>query len=124
MGDPHPFDTSRTSYNSQITSVFKHPGKKDLYIALADRWIPNLPTEGSEDFASGAQSRHTQTLFEYMFNPDPEIRQKCPVPFTAYDESLSHPNTSIADYVWLPIRFDGDIPYLSWEDEWRTEDFA
>ena len=59
-----------------------------------------------------------------MFNPDPEIRQKCPVPFTAYDESLSHPNTSIADYVWLPIRFDGDIPYLSWEDEWRTEDFA
>ena len=124
LGDPHPFDISRTSYNSQITSVFKHPGKKDLYIALADRWIPNLPTEGSEDFASGAQSRHTQTLFEYMFNPDPEIRQKCPVPFTAYDEGLLHPNTSIADYVWLPVRFDGDIPYLSWEDEWRTEDFA
>jgi hypothetical protein len=33
------------------------------------------------------------------------------------------PNTSVADYVWLPIRFDGDMPYLDWTDEWRIEDF-
>ena len=38
LGDPHPEDESRTSYHSQISSVFKVEGKKDLYIAVADRW--------------------------------------------------------------------------------------
>ena len=32
-------------------------------------------------------------------------------------------NTSIADYVWLPFRFDKEIPYLEWMDEWRIEDY-
>ncbi|WP_229073323.1 hypothetical protein [Actinoplanes sp. DH11] len=54
--------TTSTSYRSQISSVFQHPGKKDLYIALAD-------------------------------------------------------------YVWLPIRFDGDRPVIDWHDEWRIEDY-
>lgn len=33
-------------------------------------------------------------------------------------------NTSIADYVWLPIRFDSEMAYLDWHHEWRIEDFA
>lgn len=37
--------------------MFKHPHKKDLYIALADRWIPDLPTYGGDDFASGRIAR-------------------------------------------------------------------
>lgn len=32
-------------------------------------------------------------------------------------------NTSIADYVWLPLRFDGDKVYIDWLDEWRIEDY-
>ena len=32
-------------------------------------------------------------------------------------------NTAIADYVWLPIRFDGDVPVIDWLDEWRIEDY-
>ena len=35
LGDPHPADDTRTSFHSQISSVFRVPGKKDLYIALA-----------------------------------------------------------------------------------------
>ena len=30
----------------------------------------------------------------------------------------------MADYVWLPVRFDGETAYLDWHDEWRVEDFA
>ncbi len=37
LGDPHPGDSSRTSFHSQVSSVFKVEGKKDLYIAVADR---------------------------------------------------------------------------------------
>ena len=32
-------------------------------------------------------------------------------------------NTAIADYVWLPLRFDGDMIYIDWHDEWRIEDY-
>ncbi len=31
--------------------------------------------------------------------------------------------TSEADYVWLPIRFDGEKPYIEWLDEWKIEDY-
>ena len=32
-------------------------------------------------------------------------------------------DTSIADYVWLPIRFEGDTAYLDWRDEWSLDEF-
>ena len=36
----------------------------------------------------------------------------------------SDENTSEATYVWLPIRFDENgLPYITWEDEWKIEDF-
>ena len=28
-------------------------------------------------------------------------------------------NTSIADYVWLPLRFDREMAVIDWHDEWR-----
>lgn len=30
----------------------------------------------------------------------------------------------VADYVWLPLRFDGAMPIIEWYDEWRVEDFC
>ena len=32
-------------------------------------------------------------------------------------------DTSRARYVWLPFRFDGEMAYLDWKDEWRVEDY-
>lgn len=40
LGNPHPEDKTNTSFHSQVSSVFKVEGKKDLYIACADRWLP------------------------------------------------------------------------------------
>ena len=37
---------------------------------------------------------------------------------------LTEIDTSIADYVWLPIRFDGERALLDWQDEWRVEDYT
>ena len=42
LGNPHVNDPSNTSFHSQICSIFKVPNKKDLYIALADRWLPKM----------------------------------------------------------------------------------
>lgn len=107
LGNPHPDDTSRTSYHSQISSVFKHPHKQDLYIALADRWLPNIDFNVDD----------VLTQFENQFGGgNAPIQGEVP-------QVSPFPNTSIADYVWLPVRFDGEMAYLDWHDEWRIEDF-
>lgn len=112
LGDPHPLDESRTSYHSQISSVFKVPGKKDLYIACADRWIP-----GDVDVPYSA---YEQAWID-NYNPDSTPEQKA----AAVEILLKfpRPDTSKADYVWLPVRFDGEMAYLDWHDEWRIEDY-
>jgi hypothetical protein len=41
LGDLHPRDRSRTSCNSQISSVFRHPGKKEVNTSQARHvWLP------------------------------------------------------------------------------------
>ena len=48
LGDPHPLDASRTSFRSQISCVFEHPEVPDLYVAMADRWLPEVPADQVE----------------------------------------------------------------------------
>jgi Glycosyl hydrolases family 43. len=111
LGDPHPGDASKTSYHSQVSSVFKVPGKKDLYIALADRWLPDLQhlryDKYAEAIRQGFESDRNPTEWE---NPLPEL---------AVDDK----DTSIADYVWLPLRFEGKKVIIDWLDEWKIEDY-
>lgn len=107
LGNPHPGDPSGTSFGSQICSVFKHPHKQDLYIALADRWLPQNRYDGPT----------VQAWFAARFGGEP-LPPNVPPPDMPRDQ-----NTSIADYVWLPLRFDGDMAYLDWKDEWRIEDY-
>jgi hypothetical protein len=109
LGDPHINDPSHTSFHSQITSVFKHPKKKDLYIALADRWLTDL-TDKTPDM---------RDVFEAMFNPN-----KKPLYTREEMASFSVQDTSKADYVWLPVKFAEDgRPFIEWLDEWKTEDY-
>lgn len=115
LGDPHPNDASRTSYHSQISSVFKVAGKKDLYIAVADRWCPEDMDVPYEFY---------RQMFECIFTGRREeirgLAEKYGVTKFTGDQQR---NTSIADYVWLPFRFDGEMAYLDWQDEWRVEDY-
>lgn len=108
-------DASGTSLRSQISSVFKHPHKRDLYIALADRWLPRY---------SEADSNQVE-LFRKLFSPERQARAARPDGGAGEAETTRTPkvDTSIADYVWLPITFDGDTPQIHWRDEWRIEDF-
>lgn len=109
LGDPHPADLEHTSFRSQISSVFRHPGKKDLFIALADRWLVDLP----------AQLPDIDGAFRAGFHPDnPDTTLLKDL------EGISRQNTSLADYVWLPIRFDDEMAYIDWREEWRIEEFA
>jgi hypothetical protein len=106
LNDPHPDDPSRTSYHSQISSVFRHPAKKDLYIALADRWLPHYLEHS--DAAVRMHDEHFLPMGGNTGGPT---------------EELAVANTSVADYVWLPLRFADGRVYIDWLDEWRVEDF-
>ncbi len=108
LGDPHPADPEHASYRSQISSVFKHPHKKDLYIALGDRWLTDLP----------ATLPNIGGAYSAAFEQEPPDWSKL-----QDIEKLTAQNTSLADYVWLPLRFDEDMVYIDWHDEWRIEDY-
>ncbi len=102
-------DVNKNSFHAQFSSVFKHPFKKDLYIALGDRWLNDLPEDLPDMCAA----------FYGLFNENaPQIIKNEDLP------TLTDDNTSEANYVWLPICFKPDgTPYIKWVREWRIEDF-
>lgn len=83
FGNPCLNDIHQNSFGSQYSSIFKHPTRKDLYIAIGDRWCYKT-TE-----VNGRQEAET----------------------------------SEATYVWLPILFQDNVPYLMWRDEWSLDEF-
>lgn len=111
LGNPHPSDESNTSFHSQISCVFKVEGKKDLYIAMADRWAPELMHYPYEEYAK---------MFRLYFDPT-YVPDGTENPYYMRDMEY---DTSKSRYVWLPIRFDGEMGYIDWHDEWYLEDYS
>lgn len=110
LGNPHINDKSNTSFHSQVSSVFKVEGKKDLYIAVADRWAPDLINVDYEAYGK---------LYEAIFSKhDMNARNEL---LKLGDDNRRC--TRDAVYVWLPIRFENEMPYIEWIDEWKLEDF-
>ncbi|MFI7708453.1 hypothetical protein [Nonomuraea sp. NPDC049480] len=89
---------------AELSSVFRHPAKPDLYIALADRWFRTCPrrSQTNDSLRSVLRSRGSGTWPRRLDTPEV--------------------NTSLADYVWLPIRFDGNMAVTEWHDEWWIDD--
>lgn len=108
MGNPHIDDESQTSFHSQISSVFKVAGKKDLYIACADRWLPKNMDKEYPIY---------KEMFECLYG-----EEKKEFDFSRMGEEVVQ-NTSIADYVWLPLRFDGEMVYIDWKDSWSLDEY-
>lgn len=115
LGNPHPWDESHTSYHSQISCVFKVEGKRDLYIAMADRWVPDRMDLNYEDYAEWFRVRFSPDPAEEELHENEERAKRLPL-----DGNI---NTSRSTYVWLPFRFEGDMGYLDWIDEWKLESF-
>ncbi len=123
LGDPHPTDKSRTSFHSQVSSVFKVPGKKNLYIALGDRWLPELMDiaypEVEAAYANWFGLDYDKDLYdsyERKMKTRKEEWKKAKRPCTP-------DATVMARYVWLPIVFREGKPVIEWHDSWRISDF-
>lgn len=98
-------DEQNNSFHSQISCIFKIPDS-DRFVALADRWLVDLPPKYESPVA----------LYERMFNGDPTVQKIL--------DRLSDQNTSLATYCFYPVFFDENgSPYLEWIDSWSVEDY-
>jgi hypothetical protein len=113
LGNPHRNDKSNTSFHSQVSSVFKVIGKKDLYITCADRWLPDKMDLEYDSYAPVYEAVGKQNFDKLKQYPN--AKELLMLSFRS--------NTSIAGYIWLPLLFNGDMPYIDWTDEWRIEDY-
>ncbi|MET0375350.1 MAG: family 43 glycosylhydrolase [Rhizorhabdus sp.] len=121
LGDLHPTDRSRTSFNSQISCIFQHPRRRDLYIALADRWLPLIEDEPS--FSDGTLSERVRSgIIKATAHPRKALTTEERDGLIRYSAPLANVNTSISRYVWLPLSFEGGHPQIRWHDEWRISD--
>jgi len=90
LGNPHVGDESNTSFHSQISCIFKVEGKKDLYVACADRWLPEQMDKEYTVY---------EELFRNVFAPGkgtPESQKA----LSDYVSDAALENTSIA---WGPV---------------------
>lgn len=116
IGDPHVDDSTMASFNSQISQVFKVAGT-ELYIAVADRWMPDHLLDGK---SADAIRRVIASRYQ------PERYQATPeeVQMFADRPDLERNNTSRSTYVWLPVTFHNGKPEIHWYDSWKIEDFV
>ena len=117
LGSPHVDDRYADSFASQITSVLKVPGK-DLYIALADRWLPEFA--GTDMSMRTVKSKEKAYLNHKPFDKDfatPSVKDKTGLKRNKWD------STADARYVFLPVTFDENgVPSIHWRDEWTLDD--
>lgn len=119
LGDPCINDKDKTSFYSQFTCVLNMPNT-DKYIAMADMWKPTAFGKWfTRKYYSLVEKAMASDRHKDITTPD-----RSPKPEASLSGKLiKHiENTSIARYVWLPIKWENDKPTISWYDEWKLED--
>lgn len=115
IGDPHVDDDSRSSFNSQIGQAFHVPGS-DLYITIADRWVPDYVVDHRRALALRTAIAASHDPEKYK--PTEEEKREL-----ASSPMLGTANTHLATYVMLPVTFKDGKPQIEWRGEWRIEDY-
>ncbi len=110
LGDPHVDDSSCASFNSQISKIFCIDGT-DRFIAMADRWLPGTPVDArlADIFTRVIAGTYMPDKYRAT---DEERREMYKA------NQLEAADTSIADYVWLPVEWKDGKPVLCWQDLW------
>ena len=109
LGDPHIDDKSGASFQSQISCIFENR-KTGTLVALADRWVPDLQLE---------REQHLATLNAIAACCDPKhyhASMKDIMGITKLPMDCKKVNTSLSDYVILPVEWEGEKPVLRWKE--------
>ena len=121
IGNPHVGDETHASFNSQISKIFPVEGRDDLFIAMADRWLPRYPVDAriADLFTRVIGSAYEPETYQAT---DAERQEMYA------GNQLETADTAIAEYVWLPVRVlpaDADHPQgrveIRWRDAWTPD---
>lgn len=114
LGNPHVNDDSSASFNSQASCAFRIEGT-DQIIVMADRWVPEyvMTKERYDSFVRAISSRYDRRVKASFKDMVTMLRSPM----------MGSADTSIANYVWLPVEWDGNMPQIRWRDTWNLEDF-
>lgn len=112
LGDPHVDDVSSASFNSQASCAFRIEGTEQI-VVMADRWVPDyvMTKERYDRFVRAIGSRYDKSLRASF--KDMVTMLTSPM--------MGSANTSVANYVWLPVEWEGDVPRICWKDQWKPE---
>lgn len=114
QGNPCINDHSSATFNSQIACIFKVLGKKDAYIAMADRWVPDIvmTDEKYNSLKRAIQSHYDSSI--HISNEEKMMLRNLPL--------FGNTDTYKSKYVWLPITFEEGRAVIVWKDEWKIDD--
>ena len=88
-----------------------------MYIALADRWLPDYMHVTYESV------RDWHLIWFHNRTPENlELVKKQGEEYNIIQDCMQQDITR-AQCVFLPISFDEEIPRIHWRDEWRIEEF-
>lgn len=115
-GNPHVDDASKASFNSQISKIFRVEDKDNLFIAVADRWIPDFVVDARRaNIIERSIASHYDKEKYQVTKEEQEEFMTMPM--------LENVNTSVADYIWLPLVVENGKPVIKWLDTWKLEEF-
>ncbi len=79
-----------------------------------DRWLVDTPVDArlADVFTRVIGSNYSPDKYSCT---DDERREMLKA------NKLESANTSVADYVWLPISWENGRPVIKWNDSWRPE---
>lgn len=113
LGDPHVDDNSSASFNSQASCAFQVTGT-DQIIVMADRWVPEyVMTKERYDVMLRAIAAHSDRSIKVSLK-DMWMLITSPM--------MGSADTSIANYVWLPVEWNEDMPQIRWQDRWNLDE--
>ena len=113
LGNPHMDDESSASFNSQASCAFPIAGTEKIII-MADRWVPEyvMTKEKYETFVRAIYSRYDKKYKASL--KDMLTMMTSPM--------MGGADTSIANYVWLPVEWERDMPRIYWRRQWNPDD--
>ena len=115
LGDLSEGDPSNTTFHSQSTCVIEVNGQ---FLYLGDRWMPELNDwsyTGDPRPDPATQKKIMAKLKELGLDPVRDREEAMKVAIHISEAC----NTSLADYVLLPLEWEGERPILHWKDTWK-----
>jgi beta-xylosidase len=113
---------------NEAPAIFKKDGKYFMITSGCTGWRPNAARLLSADKVTGPWTLHDNPCRgeerDVTFNGQSTFVLALPGErFIFMADRWKPRNPSDGRYIWLPVRFEGGLPFVEWQDEWTLDVF-